>query len=69
VLVVACLSVACVRVCLQRGVQLVLLLLPLVPEFLRVWLGWLMEWHCAVLMLVACIGIPVWTTLQLMWLV
>ncbi len=41
VLVVACLSVACVSMCLKRRVQLGLLLLLLVPEFLCMWLGWL----------------------------
>jgi hypothetical protein len=40
-LVVACPIVAFVNVCSKKGMKLELLLLPLVVEFLCVWLGWL----------------------------
>jgi hypothetical protein len=40
-------------VCLKRGVRPRLLQLPLVPKFLCMWLGWLVERLCAVVMLVA----------------
>jgi hypothetical protein len=40
-LVVAHPTVAHVNVCSKKGVQLGLMLLPLVLEFLYPWLGWL----------------------------